>query len=140
MSTKEKRTRPRGPTRTELISQIEEHEGILAEKDGELETMKQQMNTLAQVPPVLFTISVNRVTGQITSVPALSEDSSVKDLSLLLKALNIYQSNVVDLMADMVIKRDEEGNSEPSEEERETPLETEEGVSEESEVVEESAE
>jgi hypothetical protein len=64
---------------------------------------------LAQVPPLLFMISVNRVTGNITSVPQVGPESSVEDLRLLLKALNIYSNNVVDAIADKATPPVEEG-------------------------------
>lgn len=141
--TESKRQKPRGPNRATLLKQVEEHEGVLAEKDSELEKIQQQMQMLAQTPPVLFTISVNRMTGVITSVPALSEESSVQDLRLLLKALNIYQSNVVDLMAEMVLKSEEKDTEEDESEVEENEEDSEEGeeeYSEESEAVEESEE
>lgn len=131
MAEKTTRSKPRGPTRAKLLEQIGEHEEILAEKDSELAEMKQQMQTLAQVPPVLFTISVNRVTGLITSVPLIGEESSVKDLRLLLKALNIYQSNVVDLMTDMVLKNEEEATDDNEEVVNEEEVDNEEVVNEE---------
>ncbi|MHC4544493.1 MAG: hypothetical protein ACYTDW_08060, partial [Planctomycetota bacterium] len=55
----------RGPTRAKLLEQVEEHDAILAEKEEELTGARQQVQMLAQVPPLLFMISVNRVTGNI---------------------------------------------------------------------------
>jgi hypothetical protein len=102
-------TGKRGPTRAKLLEQIEEHDAVLAEKEEELTGARQQVQMLAQVPPLLFMISVNRVTGNITSVPQVGPESSVEDLRLLLKALNIYSNNVVDAIADKATPPVEEG-------------------------------
>ncbi len=99
-ATRKKTTR--GPTRAKLLEQVKEHEEILEAKDAELLQAQQQATTLAQVPPILFTISINRVTGRIAAIPAL-KGSSIEDLRLLLKGVNIHQTQIIDLLADTVI-------------------------------------
>ncbi len=99
-ATRKKTTR--GPTRAKLLEQVKEHEEILEAKDAELLQAQQQATMLAQVPPILFTISINRVTGRIAAIPAL-KGSSIEDLRLLLKGVNIHQTQIIDLLADAVI-------------------------------------
>lgn len=105
------RKKTRGPTRATLLKNAEKHETILAEKTKELEKVTQQAQMLAQVPPILFTISINRITGRIAAIPVL-EGSSIEDLRLLLKGVNIHQTQIIDLLADAAIAATEEDDNE----------------------------
>ena len=99
-ATRKKTTR--GPTRAKLLERVKEHEESLEAKDAELEEVQKKASILAQVPPILFTISINRVTGRIAAIPAL-EGSSIEDLRLLLKGVNIHQTQIIDFLADAVV-------------------------------------
>ena len=101
------RKKTRGPTRATLLKNAEKHETILAEKTKELEEITKQAQMLASVPPILFTISINRMTGRIAAIPVL-EGSSIEDLRLLLKGVNIHQTQIIDLLADAAIAATEE--------------------------------
>lgn len=118
-STRKKTTR--GPTRAKLLEQVKEHDAAMETKDAELEEAKGQATMLAQVPPILFTISINRLTGRIAAIPTL-EGSSIEDLRLLLKGVNIHQTQIIDLLADAAIVATEEEESEDAEEGKEESI------------------
>ncbi len=105
------RKKTRGPTRATLLKNAEKHETILAEKTKELEEITKQAQMLASVPPILFTISINRMTGRIAAIPVL-EGSSIEDLRLLLKGVNIHQTQIIDLLADAAIAATKEEGEE----------------------------
>jgi len=110
----ETRKKTRGPTRAKLLKQVEEHEGIIKAKDAELAEAQKQVQMLANVPPLLFTISISRVSGRIAAIPTL-EGSSIEDLRLLLKGVNIHQTQIIDLLADAAIAATEKESDEDEE-------------------------
>lgn len=120
-----KRTqKPRGPSRKELLERIEGFEVM----EGEYQELQKQAQMLAGTPPILFAISVNRMTGLVGSVPTLDDEMSVGDLRWLLKGLNAFQQQALDRLASLVqdtIKPEgeesEEGSEEGDESSEETP-------------------